>query len=113
MAGNETPGNEDGTSTASGSDSSVLPDIIESWQSTYFSREEREYQSKKTGNMERCIFSVCKLNKSKEDVTKCQSAYIYNRSYGTGNLIRHLRNKHGIEVVPTKLPLASNCQVIN
>lgn len=82
-----------------------------SWQSLYFSREGKEVVNKKTGLNENQIYSVCKLTKSPRDSTPCPARYIYNRNNGTGNLIRHLRNKHSIEVIPNKAIAEANLKV--
>ena len=76
---------------------SVPVSVSESWQSKYFSREERDFKDEKSGKSGRRLYSVCKPETS--DKKPCPAMYVYSRTFGTGNLMRHLRNKHSIEVV--------------
>ena len=69
---------------------SVSVSVSESCQSKYFSREERDFKDRR-------LYSVCKPETS--DKKPCPAMYVYSRTFGTGNLMRHLRNKHSIEVV--------------
>ena len=53
---------------------SVPVSVSESWQSKYFSREERDLKDEKSGKSGRRLYSVCKLETSDKNLARrCMS----------------------------------------
>ena len=73
----------------------------ESWMATYFQKVFKTVTDKETGEIQQVVYCDCKL--LQPDNSPCKSSYVYVPKYGTGNFVRHLRTKHGIEVVKKKL----------
>ena len=73
--------------------------LSDSWKSRFFSSEERDFVDTHTGEKRRRKY-VC----SSGDDTPCPSQ-------GTSNLLRHLRNKHSINVEGEKKIVCRVCYI--
>ncbi len=73
----------------------------------YFTKEVVLVKNSKTNIEENVTFCVCSLSNSTGE--KCGKRYVCNEKSGTGNLLRHLRSVHSINV--SKSSIASNDSV--